>query len=199
MTTLAWTQLEPALSALFARIAVAGGVAPSVVQASVIKGQKFPSPSKPTTLKWRVVKAKPVGRDELRETYDPDTMIDGDTFEPDPDDPDARLGAIIPSVHGQRDWTIEVRVESPNQSVPASEHFRALVDGMRRPSASEELQATGLAWRGWEELTDDEYDGEDGRAVSVYVGRLYFNGASYVADTPITTIERANITTNVLP
>ena len=204
--TMVWADLEPALSALFARIAtvpgsqpsILGSLSPSVVRARSLTGQ-FPAPSSPTTLHWHIVKVSGVGRDELREMYDPDVAIDGDTFEPDPEDPEARLGGIIESVHGQRDFEIQVRVESPNQSTPASEHFRAVVDRMRLPSVRDELVATGLAYRGWEEITDDEYDGEDGRAVSVYIGRLYFNGASYAQDAPITTIERAKINGVITP
>lgn len=206
MTTAAWSQLEPALSASFRRIAtvpgaipsVSGSSSPSVVSARSIRGQ-MPSPSNPTTLHWYILRVEPVGRDELRTVYDPDTMIEGDTYQPDPEDPEARLGAIITTLHGQRAWTIEVRVESPNQSIPASEHFRSLVDRMRLPSVSAELEAVGLAYTGWSEITDDEMDGEDGRPVSVYIGQLFFNGASFAQDSPITTIEDANIAYTVLP
>lgn len=206
MTTAAWATLEPALSALFARIATvpgavpsaSGSTGPSVVRARSLTG-KFPAPSNPTTLHWFVAKVERIGRDELRQTYDPDTMIEGDTYQPDPEDPEARLGAVIMSLHGHRRWTLEVRIESPNQSRPASEHFRALVDRMRLPSASAELEAVGLAYTGWDEMTDDEFDGDDGRPVSVYIGRLFFNGSSFAQDAPITTIESAEIEAEVSP
>lgn len=206
MTTLAWAELEPKVSALFTRIAtvpgeipsVTGSLSPSVVQARSTSNM-FPAPSSPTTLHWHVQKVAPVGRDEIREAYDPDTKIDGDTYVPDPENPDERLGAVIATEHGQRKWTIQVRIESPNQSVPASEHFRAMVDRMRLPSVADELEATGLAYTGWNELTDAEYDGEDGRPISVYIAQLFFNGASFAQDSPVTTIEVADITYNVLP
>ncbi len=207
---MAWAQLEPALSALFTRIAtipgtvpsVAGSKSPSVVQARSLSN-KFPAPSNPATLHWHPVSVTTVGRDELRGGYVPGTYdagedetpleIPGDTFEPDPENPELRLGGIIMSAHGQRAWTIEVRIETPHQSIPASEHFRALIDSMRLPSVSEELVPTGLAYTGWEKIEDAEYDGEDGRAVSVYIGRLFFNGSSFREDVPITTIEQAQI------
>lgn len=206
MTTVAWSALEPALNTLFARIAtipgsvpsVSGSASPSVVQSRSVPA-KMPSPSNPATLHWYIVSMAPVGRDELREAYDPDTMIEGDTYEPNPEDPEERLGAILVSEHGQRAWVLEVRIESPNQSKPASEYFRVLVDRMRLPSAAAEIEAVGLAYTGHSKIADGEYDGEDGRPISVYIGQLFFNGASFSQDSPITTIEVANITYNVIP
>jgi len=206
MTTAAWSTLEPALSALFARLSTVPGAVPSasgtsgpsVVQSRDVPRQ-FASPSNPTTLHWYIAQVVPIGRDELRSVYDADTAIVGDTYEPDPEDPEARLGAVLVSLHGQRIYTIEVRIECPNQSTPASEHFRALVDRIRLPSAADELEAIGLAYTNWDEIADDEYDGEDGRPVSVYIGRLVFNGASFAQDAPITTIESALVTTTVSP
>lgn len=206
MTTAAWSTLEPALSALFKRIAtvggvipsVAGSVAPSVVDARGLRN-KVPAPSNPTTLHWTIEAVQPVGRAELREEYDPDTLIAGDTYEPDPEDPEARLGAIIVTSHGQSTWTIELRAESSNQSKPAVEHIRALVESMRLPSVADELEAIGLAYTAWDEITDDTYDDEEGRAVSVHIARVFFNGSSFRQDAPITTIERAKINGVITP
>ncbi len=202
MTTAAWSTLAPALSALFARLATvpgsvpsaSGTSGPSVVQSRDVPRQ-FAAPSNPTTLHWYIAQIVPIGRDELRSAYDAETQPDGDTY----DGAGAPLGSIIATLHGQRVYTIEVRIECPNQSTPASEHFRALVDRIRLPSAADELEAIGLAYTTWDELADDEYDGEDGRPVSVYIGRLVFNGASFAQDAPITTIESALIATTVTP
>ena len=207
MTTVAWSTLEPGLSAMFKRIATVPGSVPSVAgskgpgtsQARSIREHQMPVPSNPVTLDWYIVSMAPVGRDELRETYDPDTIIEGDTYQPDPEDPEARLGAVIVSAHGHRGWAIEVRIESTNQSKPASDNFRALVDRMRLPSVNDELTALGLAYTSHDEVADDEYDDEEGRRVSVYIARLFFNASSYAADAPITTIESAVITTTVKP
>jgi hypothetical protein len=216
MTTAAWAQLEPALSALFKRIAtvpgspvvpaVAGALSPSVVEARLLKN-KLPAPSRPVTLDWYIVSIVGVGKDEIRSEYRPGTFdateeetpieIPGDVYEPNPDEPDERLGGVVVSQHGQRTWTLELRAESHNQSQPATETMRALVDSMRLDSVNAELEAIGLAYTGWSELTDDAYDDEDGRAVSVYIAQLFFNGSSFREDAPQTTIESAEITTEI--
>ncbi len=215
MTTAFWSTLEPGLSTLFKRLATVPGVVPSVTGSkgpSISSGRygtnAVPSPSNPVTLDWTIASVTPVGKDELRTEYLPGTYdaedgdtpiaIAGDTFEPDAENPELRLGGIVYSQHGQQVFTIEVRIESSNASHPPHEHFRALVGSMRLPSAAETLEALGLAYTSWDEIADSAYDDEDGRAVSVYIGRLYFNGSSYREDLPVTTIEFANRVVNVV-
>jgi hypothetical protein len=195
--TLAWPALEAGLNTLFARIATPPGMpAPSVVGAE--QGQiGIRAPSNPTELSWTVESIRGVGRDELRTEYDADAVIPGDTYEPDPNDPAARLGGVVYSQNGHRVYTIEVRIESNEQSRPASAHGRALVSRLRLPSTQDALNALGLAYVTWDEVTDDTYDDEHGRAVSAYILSLILNGADVFADDPVTTIETSEITTTL--
>jgi hypothetical protein len=200
---------------MFRRVATYGGESPNVTGSAKVtavghKGGKVaaPAPKNPATLEWAIVSCVPVGKDELRSeyrggTFDPPeegdpTLIPGDTFEPDPENPELRLGGVVYSQHGQRSYTFEVRIESPNaESKPANLFAQAMVDRMRLPSVADELEALGLAFVGWDEITDDLYDGEDGRAVSVYIAHMFMNGASYSEDLPVTTIESAQVATDV--
>jgi hypothetical protein len=212
-TTVAWIPFRDGLNSIFKRTATVGGVIPDVT------GSRRPSavghvggkvavisPSNPTSLDWELVSIVPVGKDELRSEYrggtfegaeDP-VVIEGDTYVPDPDAPELRLGGVVYAQTGQRSYTFEIRIESRNaESRPASEHARALVDRMRLPSVHDALEALGLAFVSWDEVTSDIYDDEEGRAVSVYIARLFMNGASYAEDLPVTTIETTQTVFNV--
>lgn len=205
--------IETGLDALFRRLATVGGVVPASAGSRAVSGIgkaqgqiTFPAPSNPTTLDWTIVSVRPNGRGELRADYaggtfegapDP-VVIEGDTYVPDPGQPDLRLGGVVYSQHTHTSWTVEVRIESSEQTKPASAHWRALLGRLRLPSAHAELDALGLAYVNADEMADDTYDDEHGRAVSVFIGNLYLNGAEYAEDLPVTTIETSHVDPDVV-
>ncbi len=137
-----------------------------------------------------------VGTDENRRDYDPDAVIDGDTFEPDLDDPDARLGGVVESVHGNRRVTITVMVECHRQDRTASLYLERIRDKLALRSSRARLGDLGLALQRILASHDVSYDA-DHRPVSAYAFDVICNASSSVADAPITTIEQVDQTVTV--
>jgi hypothetical protein len=177
--------LRTGLNALFARLS---GLPTSVTKPKSA-GTVYAMGPDMTRLVWQVTDIDSIGMDELRTEYDPDLEIEGDTYEPDPEDPGARLGGVVYTACGPRSYTIELRVECENQDVEARPFLQRVRDKISLPSAQRELYALGLGFREAGPILDASFDDDDGRTVSVYVCELFFNAAASVDDDPVTTIE----------
>jgi hypothetical protein len=141
------------------------------------------------SLDFSIVSAVPVGAYEQRETYDEDAEVPGDVYEPDPDDPEARLGGFVQSVNVNEDVTIEVTCDRYNQTAPAYATLARIRDRISLPSSRATLAALGIAVRGTGPIR--RVDGAiDGRAVSRYVLELFCNSSSMATEEEyVTTIE----------
>lgn len=188
MTTVAWADLRAGLSEVFRVYAQMplGSVTQSRDEPALTPDQHVA-----TALRWKLAEIVPLGRAELTQAYHPEIAIPGDTYQPNPDNPDERLGAVVESVRQNLRLVVEVVIECDFQSVHASTFGRALASRIWLPNALDALAALGLALAHVRELGDDTFDGDDGSPVSAYVLALEFAGASDVSDTPVTTIENA--------
>jgi hypothetical protein len=190
-----WTAFETGFAALLQTLS---GVPANVANARD-NGLKFtfpagaPYPEPGTTdvgqvaLNFSIVSEATWGRDEHRETYDPDVQPPGDTYS----GPGAPLGSIIESVNGNRELVIQVTCDRFDQSTPAFATLQKVRDKLWLPSARAACKALGIAVSKSRPIM--RVDGEiDGRAVSRYVFEIVANTMSNASDTPITTIERVN-------
>jgi hypothetical protein len=144
------------------------------------------------SVSFKITLVRTHGRDEVRMTYDPDLPVAGDTYQPDPEDPDARLGAFAVEVVGQRTINVSVRVERDDNSddataLPIAEGIRA---GLKLPSVLSSLQDLGLGISRISDLRDLSYTGSDDRVTSVGQFDLLLTASSSIVDgEPVTTIE----------
>lgn len=143
-----------------------------------------------TKLEYEIVSIVGLGWEELRNPYDPDTLIDGDTYEPDPDDPDARLGAVIPTLGGNRVITLQVKAET---QAPSAAGAWLYIERIRTrivlDSFNENLEAVGLAVADVGIATPHSYRDDSGRKVQVVILELVLNAADNQQDDPLTSIE----------
>ena len=133
-----------------------------------------------------------LGRDEIRKTYDPDVEIEGDTYEPDPEDPEARLGGIIHETMGNRVWLLTVKCEA-KWGAPAGAahyHIERVRTRLNLPSVREALALLGLARNSISPSHMADYDDDSGRRVSVQWFELKLNATDSATDEPVTTIEK---------
>lgn len=144
-------------------------------------------------LTYDVISIVGLGNDEARNTYDPDAVIEGDEYEPDPDDPEARLGGVIQSIHGNRLITVQVKCEqqAPN-AAGAFTYIERVRTRMVLPSVSEALEAKGLAVADMTAARPASYVDNNGRTVAVVYFEIVFNAADSASDDPVTTIETAD-------
>ncbi len=202
-----WSQFRPGFAALLTRL---GGVPPHVAKARD-DGIDFTFPAGApvreddstddgqVSLDFSIVSERVYGAYENRTTYDDDAAIDGDEYQPDPDDEDARLGGVVYAVNANTDVTIEILCDRFNQSAPAYETLARIRDRLFLPSAKEACTALGIAVRnvGPVRRVDAEIDG---RAVSRYVLEIACNAMANATDDPITTIETVPVdTTEIVP
>jgi hypothetical protein len=204
---IAWSQFRPGFAALLTRL---GGVPPHVAKARD-DGFDFTFPAGApvredgsdddgqVSLDFSIVSERIYGSYEERRTYDEDAEIEGDEYEPDPDDEDARLGGVAYAVNANSDVTIEITCDRFNQSAPAYETLARIRDRLFLPSSKDALALLGIAVRdaGPVRRVDAEIDG---RALSRYVFEIGCNAMANATDDPITTIEHATLdTTEILP
>lgn len=210
MTVVAWSVLEPGMSALLSRLsgipasAVAPTTAPTGEPTTAIPlpavgaadgAFRFASDVKQARVDWKIRSVAPVGTDELRPRYDPAAVIAGDTSGP--GGTPATGGVIYESV-GSRRYLFEIRVECGRQDVTGRAYAEAIRDRLPLPSSLRELRGLGLAFVRSGPVHDaGEYD-QNGRAVSVYVLEITCTGASFAMDLPVTTIETVETTVDVL-
>lgn len=140
-------------------------------------------------LEYSIVSITGVGNDELRAVYDPDVVIPGDTYEPNPDDPLERLGGKIESIHGNRQVRVQIKAES---FAPTGGGAFAYVERVRTrivlPTISDRLDAVGFAVADYSDARPADYV-ENGRTVSVAWFEITFNAADVADDDPLTTVE----------
>lgn len=205
---IAWSQFRPAFASLLERLSgVPAHVANSADDGpdfTFPAGAPFPEPGSTdegqVSLHFAVSMIATHGEDETRQVYNEEIEIDGDEYEPDPEDPEARLGGIVTSVNGNRDVTIEITCDRFDTSAPAFETLARIRDKLWLPSARQACADLGIAVRGSLPIT--RVDGNlDGRSVSRYTLELRCNAMSNATDDePITTIESVPLdTTKVLP
>lgn len=140
---------------------------------------------------FEVLSAVGVMWDEWRTAYDPDVEIPGDTFVPDPAHPDQRLGGVIYDTSGNRELTIQVKVESwdVRDGFAAQSYIEKIRTRIYLPTISDAFNAVALAVQNVTPSRNMNYDDEDGNRVSASVIEIVFNGADSAQDDPVTTIE----------
>ncbi len=140
-------------------------------------------------LDYQIVSTIGLGTDELRTVYDEGIEIPGDTYEPDPLDPLARLGGVVYSVHGNRQVRVQIKAET---FAPAGGGAFAYVERVRTrlmlPTIGDRLEAVGFAVAELNDSRPADYS-ENGRIVSVAWFEITFNAADIASDDPVTTIE----------
>lgn len=201
---IAWSSFRPAFAALLTRL---GGLPPNVAKARD-DGFDFTFPAGApvreedsdddgqVSLDFSILSSVPHGEYENRNAYDANAAVEGDEYEPDPEDPEARLGGIVQSVNVNEDVTIEITCDRFNQTAPAFATLARIRDRMFLPSARVTCATLGIAVRGAGQIrrVDSEIDG---RAVSRYALELHCNSmANAVEDEPITTIESVPVDTS---
>lgn len=134
-----------------------------------------------------------LGRDEQRKTYDPDAVITGDIYEPDPENPAARLGGIVHETGGNRVWLVTVKCEAFWGAAAGTAHYHLerVRTWLNLPSVREALALLGLARNSISPSHMADYDDDSGRRVSVQWFELRLNAADSATDAPVTTIETA--------
>lgn len=157
--------------------------------------QTLPDGSTPTNeltkLEYEIVSIVGLGQDEQRNPYDADVLIPDDTYEPDPDDPAARLGAVLPTLHGNRIITLQVKAETQAPSAAGAWlYIERIRTRLNLPSFNDALEAVGLAINDQREARPFSYTDDSGRAVQVVIFELVLNAADSAQDDPVTTIEQ---------
>lgn len=129
--------------------------------------------------------------DEFRTGYDPTVQIPGDTFVPDPTKPDVRLGGVIYETSGNRELTIQVKVESWDVSDgnAAQQYVERIRTRLYLPTITDAFTEAALAIQSISASQPANYDDEDGNSVSCALFEILFNAADSAQDDPITTIE----------
>jgi hypothetical protein len=208
---LPWMQLEPALKTLFKRLsnlpvtsapsAAAGIKAIGGKQSDV----KLPAGSQQADVEFAIISDVPVGQAELRSRYDEDIPYPGDTYvipptdpDYDEDDPEKKLGTFIDEVNQNQQVTIQVTVSCGFQKTHAYDYANAMRNRLHLPSARAELRTMGLALAGVGKVLGPlpELD-PNFRDVGKYAFEMVCNGMTYAIDAPVTTIETADIETEV--
>ena len=147
-----------------------------------------------TKLEYEIISIVGLGYDEERDDYNPDVMISGDTYEPDPNDPSARLGAIIRTVTGNRVITLQIKAETQAPSASGAWlYIERIRTRLGLPTFSDELEAVGLAIAELKEASPHSYRDDSGRKVQVVLFELVLNAADSAQDDPITTIEQTTV------
>lgn len=150
-----------------------------------------PNVAKLAKMTFELTAITSLGRDEQRKTYDPNAVIAGDTYQPDPNDPDARLGGIIHETGGNRVWLVTVKCEA-FWGAPAGcahYHLERVRTRLNLPSVREAMASLGLARNSIGPSHMADYDDDSGRRVSVQWFELKLNAADSATDAPVTTIE----------
>jgi hypothetical protein len=191
MTALNLGTIRGALRTVINRV---DGIVPEIANGES-QSTYFPDPTTGAKATFDVIAVVPVHTDELREEYDEDLEIDGDTYEPDPEDPEARLGGIVHSLHGQRRLTVSIKVECYLQSDAATawnllERIRTRI---QLPSSRATLSAAGAAISDLGTSRDLSFDDDTTnppRRVSCAQFDLFLHATDSQTDDPVTTIEQ---------
>jgi hypothetical protein len=147
-----------------------------------------------TKLEYEIVSIVGLGQDEKRDVYDPDTLIVGDTYQPNPANPSERLGALLPSVHGQRLITLQVKAETQAPSAAGAWlYIERIRTRLQFDTFNEALEAVGLAINDMREARPFSYTDDSGRTVQVVIFELVLNAADSAQDDPVTTIEQVSV------
>lgn len=142
-------------------------------------------------VEYMIVSTTGVGTDELRTEYDPDLVIPGDTYQPNPDAPLERLGGLVQSMHGNRLVTVQIKCECYASTGGGAFAFVERVrTRLGLPTITDRLEQAGFAVCEDRDARPADYE-ENGRTVSVAWFEVVFNAADRADDDPITTIENA--------
>lgn len=144
-----------------------------------------------TKLEYEIVSIVGLGNDETRYRYDADVLIDGDTYEPNPEDPLERLGAVIQGLQGNRVITLQIKAETQAPSAAGAWlYIERIRTRLGLESFNEALEAVGLAINDMREARPFSYADDSGRTVQVVIFELVLNAADIAEDDPVTTIEQ---------
>lgn len=142
-------------------------------------------------LDYQIVSSIGLGSDELRMFYDPTVVISGDTYQPNPAVPLARLGGKRQFVHGNRQIRVQIKAET---FAPTGGGAFAYVERVRTrlmlPTIGSRLEAAGVAVADISDTRPSDYTSAAGRLVSVATFEITFNAADVAEDDPTTTIEQ---------
>jgi len=152
-----------------------------------------PNVAKLAKMTFELTTVSSLGRDEIRKTYDPDAVIAGDEYEPNPEDPEERLGGIVHETTGNRVWLVTVKCEAFWGAAAGTAHYHLerVRTRLNLPSVREALALLGLARNSISPSHMADYDDDSGRRVSVQWFELKLNATDSATDAPVTTIETA--------
>lgn len=158
-------------------------------------GAALPSGGTPlntgAVLTYDVISLTEMGMPENRGEYDPDVSIAGDTYEPDPDDPEARLGGIVANVSGNRLLTLQVRCEvRAGDSAGPFTYLERIRTRLGLDGVIASLDAVGLAANTIGASRPADFKDDSGLWVRCAFLEIVFNAADCAADDPVTTIEQ---------
>lgn len=139
-----------------------------------------------------------LGNDEHRYSYDPNAVIAGDLYQPDPNNPSARLGGVITTISGNRIITVQVKVEVFGAGSDMRAGAFTIIERCRTrlclPSVNEALNAVRLAVNDIRDARTADFRDKNGGLVRCAYFELVLNAADCVVDDPVTTIETAEPT-----
>jgi hypothetical protein len=164
----------------------------SGVVASAQKGGRFqfaPKSGSRARLDVNILSVRSLGQDEVIGAYDPDAEIEGDEYEPNPDDPEERLGGIVFTLEGVRQIVVEVMITAERQDATALPHTEGIRDRLELPSSVAALEALGLGVARIGPTRSIDFPGPDKRELSAYVFEVTLNAGASATDAPVTTIE----------
>lgn len=140
-----------------------------------------------------LISAVNIGRDEQRDRYDSAVQIPGDTYVPDPDQPDLRLGGIISNMSGNRLLVVQARCEVQADPAGAAYGYLERVrTRLRLPSVVETLESVGLAINHISDTRPADYTDDSGLTVRAAYLEIVLNAADCADDDPVTTIEQTD-------
>lgn len=186
--SLAPGSLDAGLSALFDRLSGVPGSDPEN------RSGGYCDDATQAQVTFRLTSIAGVAQDELRVEYDPDAVIEGDTYEPNPGNPSERLGGVIYTSSGHRVLTYTVKVECHFQDVTAKLYSERIRTRLRLPSAQRELRALGLSIVSIGLTRDFSGSSFANREISTALFELVLNAVDAASDEAVTTIERAEAT-----
>ncbi len=148
-------------------------------------GYRYPTPGEQARVDFDLISNVGLGLDELRRTYDPDAIIEGDTSG---SGGAAATGGFIDTVTGDRVQTWQVKVQCGRQDATAHRYAERIRNGLGLPSSRRALRALGLGLQQPIGSTVSVPFTEGNRVISAVVFEFKTNSTGSATDTPVTTI-----------
>lgn len=151
----------------------------------------MPDPATDARLEFKLISLVSLGGgDEVRQEYDPDLVIEGDTSGP---NGDPATGGFVVGVGGPRVMTFSVKVVCHDLVMTAFEYVERVRSNLNRPSILDRIAELECSLNDIGGSRDMSY-AREGRMISVAGFDLVLNITSNLEDDPITTIETVNTT-----